>query len=352
MNPSKRTALVFGLSWLLFWTLMVCVAIQDYLRDHGQHLWQPVLWETSSLLTGTALLLLQRHFTRSHDALLATPWRWFARQALWLPMYWVAFVPLAFGMRHGVYALAGQVYQHEPWLDTFVYESLKISVFVGLLIVIRFGVLSYRELLEEKLRVEQSNSLLRQAQLQRLTQQMQPHFLFNALNTISSLMHSDVERADATLIELADVLRTTLELGELHEAPLATEIRLARAYARVMAERYRDRVAIDWRIDDSALACAVPVISVQPLLENIFKHTVERRSERTNIVISASCRAGSLLVRLDDDSGTLAGDEEPGIGLRNVRARIAFLHGAGATLELSQLLPAGVRAEMRLPCAC
>ena len=167
-------------------------------------------------------------------------------------------------------------------------------MFIGLFTVIRFGILSYQELLEEKLRAEKSNALLRQAQLQRLTQQMQPHFLFNALNTVSSLMHTDVERADATLIRLADVLRATLDVSELHEAPLSTELRLVRGYAQVMQERYSDRVDIAWRIDDAALDCMLPVMSIQPLLENIFKHTVERRREPTRIVVSVAREAGRL----------------------------------------------------------
>jgi hypothetical protein len=349
--PANRTRTVITIAWLLFWTLMVSVAIQDYQRNNGHALWQPVLWETSSMVVATFLLLLQRHFTLPYRHLLATPWSWFALQALWLPVYWLAFVPLAFGIRHAVYALAGAVYRHEPWAETFVYESLKITVFVSLFTLIRFGILSYHELLEEKLRAEKSNALLRQAQLQRLTQQMQPHFLFNALNMVSSLMHSDVEKADATLIQLADVLRATLDLSELHEAPLATELRLARSYARVMEERYADRVAIAWRIDDAALACTVPVMSIQPLLENIFKHTVERRRHLTRITVSAARDDGGLLVRVDDDSGTLAGGGTPGIGLKNLRERLSVLYGERASLALVELEPAGVRAEMRLPCA-
>jgi two-component system LytT family sensor kinase len=217
--------------------------------------------------------------------------------------------------------------------------------------VIRFGVLSYQELLEEKLRAEKSNALLRQAQLQRLTQQMQPHFLFNALNTVSSLMHSDVERADATLVRLADVLRATLDVGELHEAPLSTELRLVRGYAQVMQERYGERVEIDWRIDAQALDCMLPVMSIQPLLENIFKHTVERRRALTRIVVSAAREGGRLRVTLVDDSGALDGSGAPGIGLKNLRERLAVLYGGRASLALTQLAPAGVRADMELPCA-
>jgi two-component system, LytTR family, sensor kinase len=351
MQPN-RTRVVVVIAWLLFWVMMVAVAVQDYARDDGNAYWQPVLWETSSMLTATLLLLVQRHFTWRRDAaLLPTPARWFALQFAWLPMYWVAFVPIAFGIRHGVYALMGQVYEHEPWGETVLYEALKLSVFISLFFLIRFGVLSYHQLLEEKVRVERANALLRQAQLQRLAQQMQPHFLFNALNTISSLMHSDVDKADATLIQLAEVLRTTLDVSDLHEAPLETELRLAQGYARVMQERYADRVAIDWHIGDDTLTCTLPVMSIQPLLENIFKHTVEQRRQLTRIRIAIAREGGMLLVALEDDTGTLAPSTRPGIGLSNLRERLSVLYGERASLTLSQLAPAGVRAEMRVPCA-
>ena len=349
--PPNRSRLFLVLAFFLFWVMMLSVAIQDYARDEGSAYWQPVLWETSSIVAAALLLLTQHHFTRRHDHLINQPARWFMRQAMWLPLYWVCFVPIAFGIRHGVYAMAGQVYEHEPWGETFLYESAKLTVFIILFYLIRFGILSYFQLLEEKLRVEKANALLRQAQLQRLAQQMQPHFLFNALNTISSLMHTDVEKADATLIQLADVLRTTLDVSNLHEAPLSTELRLAQGYARVMQERYADRVAITWRIEDDTLDCVLPVMSIQPLLENIFKHTVEQRRQLTRISVSAERIGGELLVRLDDDTGRLQeAPSESGIGLSNLRERLAVLYDARATLALTQLAPAGVRAEMRVPC--
>lgn len=350
MNAT-RTKLVFGLAWILFWGLLTWVAVQDYIRDNdGTDYWKPVLWETSSMVAATILLVIQRHFARRYDYLIAQPWRWFAMQARWLPMYWVAFTPIAFGIRHAVYAMAGETYEHAPWLETFLYEAIKLSVFVGMFILIEFGILSFAELLQEKLRAEKANTLLRQAQLQRLAQQMQPHFLFNALNTISSLMHTDVHKADATLIQLADVLRTTLEVSELHEAPLSTELKLVRGYADVMQARYADRVEIDWRIGQGTLACIVPVMSIQPLLENVFKHTVERRRQLTRIRVETRIDDGKLVVLIEDDIGTLAGTTPPGIGLRNLRERLEVLYSGRATLALSQLSPAGVRAEMEVPC--
>ena len=359
-----RTKLALTIAWILFWTLMISTAVQDYLRDGGQQLWHPILWESSSGLVSTLLLLMQRRSTRRYDHLLPTPRRWFAHQLPWLGVFWIAFVPLAFGMRHGVYALMGQSYTHMPWPRTFFYEDMKMTIFFCIFVAIMFGVLSYHALLDEKLRAERANASLRQSQLLQLTQQMQPHFLFNALNTISSLMHTDVERADAMLIQLADVLRATLDASDRHQVPLEMELRLLRGYAALMGERFEDRVRIAWRIDDTLLACQVPVMSMQPLLENIFKHTVERRRQPTAITISV-CRADggagadpTLVLRLEDDAGQLpavvphdAPDEASGIGTRNLRERLAALYGSAASFELTQLQPAGVRAEIRLPCA-
>jgi LytS/YehU family sensor histidine kinase len=243
-----------------------------------------------------------------------------------------------------------------------VYESVKISVFMIIFTLITFGVLSYRA-------AEQANASLRTAQLHQLTQQMQPHFLFNALNTISSLMHTDVDRADATLMQLADVLRATLDVSGQQQAPLSTELRLLRGYARLMEERFVDRVQVEWDIDADCGDCQVPVMSTQPLLENVFKHTVERRRGVTKIAISARRDGDALLLAVSDDAGRLpahltntanaaavgaasgsGSSSGSGIGVRNLRERLQALHGERASLRLVQLEPTGVRAEMRLPC--
>ncbi|MGG7604210.1 sensor histidine kinase [Massilia sp. BKSP1R2A-1] len=350
---STRSKIAFGIAWVLFWTLMMLVAVEDYRRDGGTAWWQPMLWEGSSAIVATLLLFIQRRIGARYNHLIATPWRWFAIQACIVPLYWIAFVPLAFGIRHAVYALAGSSYDHEPWGQVFVYESLKITVFAGLFTVIAFGLLSWRELLGAKLRAEQANALLREAQLQSLARQMQPHFLFNALNTISSLMHTDVQRADAVLVQLSDMLRAALALGQRPQATLEEELRLARAYAGVMEGRFDGRAQVDWRIDEAVLGVLLPAMSVQPLLENVFKHTVERRRAPTRILVSAAREGDSLVLRVEDDAGRLEADQagDSGIGLANLRARLAALHGERASLTLSQLAPGGVRTEVRLPCA-
>jgi signal transduction histidine kinase len=345
----SRTTRIVSAAWLLFWGLLVVTAVQDFVRDGGTAIWQPVLWELSSAVSATVLMLVQIRLTRSNDHLLATPWRWFRLQFIWIPVNCLLFVPLTFGMRHGVYALAGEIYSHRAWPQLFLYESIKVSLFFATFIVARFGVLSFQEMLDERARAEQARHLLKQAQLFRLTQQMQPHFLFNALNTISSLMQTDVARADAVLLQLADVLRASLDLSEQYQVLLSSEMRLARGYAALMAERFVDRVEIEWQIDDATLACKVPVMSLQPLLENVFKHTVEQRRHMTRIVVSAALVEGKLVLRVEDDSGTL-GPAGNGIGIVNLRARLDALYLDGARFCLVQLAPAGVRAEVSLPC--
>ena len=349
-----RTQTIIAVAWLLFWGLMITTSVQEYLRDHQHGIWKPILWESSSALTGTLLLVMQRKYTRKYDHLINSPVRWFARQMMWLPAYWIIFVPMAFGIRHAVYALVGESYPHGGWGEVYLYEDVKMTIYFSIFAAITFGVVSFHAMLEEQLRVERVNASLREAQLLQLTQQMQPHFLFNALNTISSLMHSDVQRADTMLVQLSDVLRATLDVREQHQVPLETELRLLRGYAALMSERFADRVSITWQVDDSLLGCTVPVMSMQPLLENVFKHTVEKRRQPTAITVSVQREQDMLVLRVEDDSGTLPGGAAPaegsGIGVRNLRERLAALYGGRASLDLLQLSPAGVRAEIRLPC--
>ncbi|GGY61052.1 sensor histidine kinase [Pseudoduganella albidiflava] len=348
----RRLRLVIGAAWLLFWILMMVTAVQDFLRSDDGPLWRPLLWEGSSAATATVLLLVQRHFTRRDDGLVVRPRAWFPRQAPWLLLYWTAFVPIAFGIRHAVYGMMGDIYPHASWPRVFLYENVKITIFFAIFVVVTFGVLSWQVMQGERLRAERIAAQLREARLHQLTQQMQPHFLFNALNTIAAVMHEDVERADALLVRLSELLRAALST-EARQVPLDAELRLLRGYAELMAERFADRVTIAWQVGDGIGHLAVPSMSLQPLLENVFCHTVERRALPVHVTISGRRDGDRLLLAIEDDAGTL--DATPAAGgtgsaLANLRARLAALHGDAATLILVPLAPAGVRAELVLPC--
>jgi two-component system LytT family sensor kinase len=331
---------------LLFWALMVAVAVQDYRRDGGQHLWEPVFWESSSAFVGTIIFYLQWSIL-TNKSLLQTPRRWFLRLITYLPLVCISFVCVTFSIRHGLYALIGKTYSHDPWLEVFIYESIKLSIFFGLFYVVVFGVQSYMFLVEEKANAERATQLLQQAHIQRLSQQIQPHFLFNALNTISSLMYSDLKAADTALSRLAELLRHTLDLGEQTETTLARELDLLRAFAELMQLRFIDRVSIAWQIDPPSLTCKVPTMCLQVLLENTFKHTVEKRSATTHIWIRTSLNENTLSLIVEDNRGNL-GQNPSGIGLSNLRQRLEVMYGGHARFQIMQSLPAGVRSEIRI----
>lgn len=345
----RRSHLIMIAGAILFWTLMVTVAVQDYWRDGGQLWWEPVLWETSSALVGSLIFYLQSPILLD-QALLQTPRLWFARILRYLPMVCVCFVVFTFSLRHGVYALLGRSYSHDPWLSVFFYESIKLSIFMGLFYVILFGVQSYLFLLHEKARAEKAVRLFQQAQLQNLSQQMQPHFLFNALNTISSLMYSDVKAADTAINRLAQLLRHHLDSAEQSVTTVEQELAYVRAYAELMQLRFSDRVEIAWTIDAETLQRTVPSLCLQLLLENTFKHTVEKRSDLCRIHIAVANENGGLMLSVEDDVGVLDSHpaKTPGIGLENLRLRLAMMQGVQTRLQIQSKSPLGVRTEIHI----
>ena len=194
--------------WGMFWLLMIGIAVQDYARDGGKQWWQPMLWEGSSLLVATFWLVLQRRADRRYAAYLDQPLRWFGHHLKWLPLIVVTFIASVYAIRHGVYALLGETYKHESWSFVLVYESIKLVLFFGLWLGLIFGFDSFAQAQEQRQRLLALQKSLAEAQLAQLKAQLRPHFFFNALNTISALMHVDVPRADRLLARLGDLLRS------------------------------------------------------------------------------------------------------------------------------------------------
>ncbi len=160
MNP-LRAHFLFLSAWLLLWLLLVVTATQDFMRNGGTAIWQPLLWESSSVLVGASLFMLQRHFSRKHDALLPQSWRWLRSQFIWLPLNCLLFVPLTFALRHAVYALVGTEYAHQAWPQLFLYESLKVSLLFANCNLILFGFLSWQQLVIQRDQAHAANELLR-----------------------------------------------------------------------------------------------------------------------------------------------------------------------------------------------
>jgi two-component system, LytTR family, sensor kinase len=268
-------------------------------------------------------------------SLLHTSWMALTRQ--------VAF-PL-FGLGRYDYGLLGYRYPMEAFNDLFHY-----AVAVTLVHLVAGAIESRRR--ERELATLQSQ--LQAARLENYRMQVQPHFLFNALNAISNLVYRDPAAADRMLARLADLLRLTLEqVGQRH--PLARELQIVDGYLEMMALRYPDRLR--WRIDeDPALrGVEVPSLILQPLVENAVRHAVERSDRPTEIAISArriaADRAGDLLSLCvaDDGPGLERERATPGVGWTTTTERLASLHGEQASFMASSGPNGGAVVEVRMP---
>lgn len=333
--------------WALFWALMIVVSVQDHVHAGGSRLWEPFLWEGASAIGATFWFLLQRRVAHRYDADLGEPLRWFARHLKWLPLVIATFVPAVYGARHAVYGLVGERYVHEPWPFVAVYESIKLLLFAGLWLGILFAFSSFAEWRRGQRRLASLERSLAEAQLAQLKAQLRPHFLFNALNTISALMHTDVDRADRLLARLSGLLRATLQTDERDRVALKDELQLLELYTQIMEERFAGRVTIEWDLDPDAADASVPALLLQPLLENAFKHGVEPSTTPVRISIRSERRDRELDLTVSN-SGALPPAAGTGLGLRNCQERLALMYGAVARLMLSEASGV-VMARVTLP---
>ncbi len=336
--------------WALFSVIMIVVAIRDYYRGGGESLWKPLLWEGSSMSFATLLLAVQRTIgRRSYDRWLGEPLKWFGHHLKWYPLCMLAFLVVVYGVRSRVYTLLGETYHHDAWVVLVPYEAVKLLLFFGLWLGVIFGFDSFARWHAQQRHLLELQRALAETRLATLSSQLRPHFFFNSLNTISALMHMDVERADRLLTRLGELLRASLQSGRQELVPLAEELRLLELYAQIMLERFADRVTLEWRVDDAVLTIGVPAMLMQPLLENAFKHGVERGRQKVRVEIAAVRTNGELVLSVTNSGSSLPPNWREGVGLRNCRERLQVIYGAAAVLRLSESA-AGVEAVVMLPC--
>jgi len=339
--------------WGAFCLLMLLVGLQERWYA-GQALWPwPLFYEASSMLAATAVAVWRWRRSPLDDPWLARPARWFWRVLRWTPLVALAFVAALYGARHAVRAAFGLAYEHQPWPEVLAYESLKFSVFYILFAGVQFALRSFQALAAERLRAERLERLSSEARLAQLTQQMQPHFLYNALNTIASLVHDDPDAADAALLRLSQLLRAATDAARRPLHPLADELALARSYAELMQQRFGPaRVRLQWDIG-VVPAIDVPALSLQPLLENAFVHAVQPRTALTTVRVGARREGHRVMISVADDGdgphpATVA-NRRPGVGVANLRERLQSLYGPAASLTLQPCEGRGTIAVLELP---
>jgi two-component system, LytTR family, sensor kinase len=187
--------------------------------------------------------------------------------------------------------------------------------------------------------------------LQVLKMQLQPHFLFNTLNTIAELVHTDPEAADQMITRLGRLLRLSLDHASHQVVPLRQEVDFLRVYAEIEQVRFQDRLQVVWDLAPDTLDGAIPTLLLQPVLENAIRHGVTPMAGRGRIVIASRCEAEDLVLEIGDNGQGLppGGVPREGVGLRNVRERVAQLYGRRAQFSLAPALGGGTIARLRLP---
>jgi two-component system, LytTR family, sensor histidine kinase AlgZ len=233
-------------------------------------------------------------------------------------------------------------------LDRQLNPAIPHLIAVGLLLYILSIALHYVLLALEASR--ESALLARDAELRALKSQINPHFLFNCLNSISALTTSDPSRAREMCVRLSEFLRNTLGLGERESISWKEELELARTYLEVERVRFGARLQVEMDVEESCSECRVPALVLQPLVENAIKHGIATLVDGGVVRLESRVRSGTLEVSVENEFDPEApAPRRSGLGLRNLRDRLRTRFGGGAEVVTTAANNV-FRAEMRFPC--
>jgi two-component sensor histidine kinase len=208
----------------------------------------------------------------------------------------------------------------------------------------------YRKYRERELRAIELEKRLAQAKLQALQMQLNPHFLFNSLHSISALMHKNVDAADRMISRLSDLLRAALDNTEMQEVPLRDELNFLQRYLEIEQIRFGSRLRVETDAGPDTLEARVPNLILQPLVENAIRHGIEPHSRPGRIRLLARRQADELTLEVHDNGSGL-GSQSPidGVGLSNTRARLQTLYGDAHIFEFLTPPEGGLVVRMIIP---
>jgi len=257
----------------------------------------------------------------------------------------IAHTLLMWGSREAIYAMFGWgTYHYGDMRYRFLMEGQKqLIVYVAL-----YATLRVIEHVRSTARLERE---LTQARLDALKTQLQPHFLFNALNMIASHVHDEPDVAAAMLQHLSTFLRATLRHTGAQEVPLGEEIGFLDSYLEIMKARFEERLSVDVSLPNDVRDTLVPHLLLQPLVENSIAHSLRDHAKRAEIRIAAQRDGDQLRVTIEDNGPGINGSavSSGGIGLSNTIARLQHLYGERQRLHLANRSEGGLRLTIELP---
>jgi signal transduction histidine kinase len=357
--PRLPRTLTWSIVFLAYTAIAVLLTGYRYLDDLSRQRTGTFAIRTLEEVTGVySFLLLLPFMLRVANAYLFPPKLW-PRLILWHLSAAVAFSAahtlLMSLSRQLIAPLIGLgPYDYGIMLYRYPMEFSNDLVGYTSIIGLYYFFQRYRLAQAQQLAAAELQTKLAQAQLENLRLQLQPHFLFNTLNTISSLMYEDVRAADAMLAQLSDLLRLTLRVSRTHEIRLAEELEIAGVYLQLMQKRYENKLRVSYAIDPALNDSLVPQLILQPLLENSLRHGMKPGSIGIDISIAAHRESGSLVVQVSDTGVGLGAQDSAavfgrGVGLSNIRDRLAQLYGGGQEFRISNRAAGGAEVTVRVP---
>lgn len=306
--------------------------------------WQIPFIEQATGCYAAVVILLLAVWTVRRYPLDSSAW------ARHLPMHFgivicgsVVHTTLNWGLRSLIFPIAG--------LGSYNYGKMPTRYFMEFPVDIVFYSIwaGLATLYDRQFRAAQLEKTLAQAQLQNLRLQLNPHFLFNTLNTISSVMYEDVPAADRMIARLSDLLRSTLEQGDAQEVTLEREIEFLRLYVETMKARFEERLEVDVEASAETRAAMVPPLVLQPLVENSIKHGADGTTSKVRVEVRAARENGSLRLEVRDHGPGISGKKSNGIGLSTTAERLERLYGGTHRLNLRNADDGGLVVTVQVP---
>ena len=239
------------------------------------------------------------------------------------------------------------------FLSGFTDDLLMTIAFYALILTMNNFFESRERLVKQNLELAQLNEQLAQAQLSALRRQIEPHFLFNALNSIAGLIRERrPTEAIAMLVSLSDFLRRTLSESNSQEVALSEELDFVKQYLAMQKVRFAERLQLSVDVPTELQDAAIPNLILQPLVENAIKHGIAKRKEGGSVRIAASSQGNHLHISVSNDGPSLAPGWETastGVGVTNVRARLRALYGDAASFVMNARSLGGVEVAITVP---
>lgn len=343
-NKSRAFWILQTLGWLGYGFLRL---FNGWLHDQSYEYWKPsaIAMATGFFITLIFRPILKSVRTRSVPAVIFT----------------VIIVSVFFSLIFSAIETIGHVQTYERGWEPTVLElfgNAMINVYVLVSWATLYLIINYSLMIQnEREKALAATSMAHQAQLKMLRYQLNPHFLFNTLNAISSLVLTKrYERANNMLEKLSGFLRYSLVNQPTQKTTFEQELHALKLYLEIERVRFQKRLKVDFKIDKDARSALMPSLLLQPLIENAIKYAIAPSEKGGTVAVSGKCEGDQLILKVTDNGPGLGNvldqdeSQSSGVGIANIRARLEQLYGENQTFSLENAKPNGLEATIIIPC--